>query len=177
MPAVHTPSAPPSARQPPVALGDANSEPQTKVSVAPPGRPDLPSPSAPDAGANPPESLPVRPVINRPDPATNLYFEPRSSELGREAQTTLAALAGQLTADRGLRVRLYAHTDDLGSNAYCVALAAQRATAVAAELVRQGVYPRQVRRRIVGCEIAPGPPCTEEACRQLRRRVEFKVTR
>jgi len=64
----------------------------------------------------------------------------------------------------------------LGSNAYCIALAAQWESAVAAELVKLGVHPRRIRRRIVGCEIAPGSPCNTEPCRQPRRRVEFNVT-
>lgn len=139
----------------------------------------LESPTAPALPLAPPillrpEPLAIEQPVANPDLSRNVYFPLGSSEFGSDASSTIDRIAEQLKGNNQRRVRLFAYTDNLGSKAYCVALAAQRATATTAELVKRGVRVGQIRRRIIGCETTPGAPCVSDKCRRSRNRVEFR---
>jgi outer membrane protein OmpA-like peptidoglycan-associated protein len=121
-----------------------------------------------------PEPLAIEQPVANPDHSTNIYFPLGSSEFGSDASSTIDRIAEQLKGNNQRRVRLFAFTDDLGSKAYCVALAAQRAIATTAELVKRGVRVGQIRRRIIGCETTARAPCVSDKCRRSRNRVEFR---
>ncbi|TRZ56838.1 MAG: OmpA family protein [Rhodocyclaceae bacterium] len=161
-PASFIPS-PPTASVTTLRLPEKKAEP-TITPIAPP------SPPVPVA----PELPVVEQAAPKRDLSRNVYFPLGLSEVSIEASATIDRIADQLKGDNLLRVRLLSFTDDLGSKAYCVALAAQRASAVTAELLKRGVRIGQVRRRIIGCETQPGVRCVSEECRRSRNRVEFR---
>ena len=144
-----------------------------------PGTGTVPGGTAPAlaGGAVPGRNLarsaaPARGEVPVKDPRRNVYFTPDAQEVPVAGAEVLAATAERLKANRRLRVRLNAYTDELGSTEYCLALSEKWASLVAAELVRRGARPNQIQIHSLGSETAP--TCGSDACREALRRVELR---
>ncbi len=111
------------------------------------------------------------------DPANPLskqtiYFKHDSSQVQQDFISIIAAHAQYLAANRGQRVILEGHTDELGSREYNIALGEQRAKSVFSILRSQGVTGQQVEVVSYG-EEKPASEGVGEASWQLNRRVEI----
>lgn len=80
-------------------------------------------------------------LVTLPD---DLLFETGSARLTPHMRTELAALARHLKKYPDSHVRVIGHTDNVGSAAYNLQLSQQRASAVAAELIANGVNPARI---------------------------------
>lgn len=80
-------------------------------------------------------------LVTLPD---DLLFASGSASLTRPMRKELAALARHLNKYPNSTVRVVGHTDNVGSASYNMQLSQQRASAVAAELVSDGVNPARI---------------------------------
>ncbi len=104
----------------------------------------------------------------------DVLFEVDSARLRPGAARRLDALAGYLTAERGVQVRVDGHTDSTASDAYNLELSRARAEAVADVLVQAGVPERRLRVEGFG-ERQPVATNATVAGRQQNRRVEITL--
>jgi len=102
----------------------------------------------------------------------SIYFTPDATEVPASARPLLVEWAGRLKADNRLTLILEAHTDDLGSQEYCLALSEKWASYVEEALVRLGVRSTQVYLHPQGS--SNSGPCTTESCRAAWRRVDLR---
>lgn len=125
----------------------------------------------------PPKPIPLPPPEPPPppDPAHNVFFMSGSDQISAAGRRLLAEVAEKLKGKIRADVTLVGHTDDAGSTEFNVALAQRRVEAVADALEALGVSARQIRRVSYGDE-GGGPTCATAACRQLKRRVELRVS-
>lgn len=143
----------------------------------PPAKAPEPAPAATSKAPvdKTPESEPgpdERPLAVR-DEANNVYFELRSTLIDDTGKATLREHAERLKANPKQKVTLVGHMDDLGSRNYNLAITEERLAAVSSQLRALGVQARQIRRDRASGE-SDSPPCKNEACRALMRRVELK---
>lgn len=143
----------------------------------PPAKAPEPAPAATSKAPvdKTPESEPgpdERPLAVR-DEANNVYFELRSTLIDDAGKATLREHAERLKANPKQKVTLVGHMDDLGSRNYNLAITEERLAAVSSQLRALGVQARQIRRDRASGE-SDSPPCRNEACRALMRRVELK---
>lgn len=104
----------------------------------------------------------------------NLFFPTRQYTLEDKSKTELNKLVQFLTANKGLRIQISGHTDDVGEAAFNLDLSKKRAQSVVNYLTRQGIA--RVRLTVAGFgETRPVKPNTSEDNRQLNRRTELKV--
>ncbi len=108
------------------------------------------------------------------DPEHNVFFALGSTELNAAARAVIAELSKSLLANVGTRALLVGYTDDLGSPEYSIALSGKRASTVAAEFLKLGVRPSQLRKASRGSQPFDRP-CKSEACRRLMRRVKIQL--
>jgi outer membrane protein OmpA-like peptidoglycan-associated protein len=104
---------------------------------------------------------------------SDVLFDFGKYTLRPEAREKLAKISGIILAHPGLYLEVEGHTDDVGSDDYNQKLSEQRANAVKAYLVKQGVA--SVSARGFG-ESWPAVPNDSEAHRQINRRVEMIVS-
>jgi outer membrane protein OmpA-like peptidoglycan-associated protein len=104
----------------------------------------------------------------------NIYFRPNESELTDFARLMLVELTHVLASDRGLRIEVGAHTDDVGTNEYNLALSGKRALSVTRHLLEKGAKEDQLIAKGYG-EASPVMPNDSDANRAQNRRVEFKI--
>lgn len=105
---------------------------------------------------------------------SSVCFPSGGADVPVEGIAVILPVSEKLKADRRQVVDLIGHADDSGSPEYCLALAARRANAVAAELVTLGVHSAQMRTASWGCE-APEQICDSESCHAAARRVELRI--
>jgi peptidoglycan-associated lipoprotein len=74
----------------------------------------------------------------------SVYFAKASARISREYRQQLKEIAGQLKADRSMKVVLTGHCDNRGSKAYNRRLAIKRAKAVKSALMKMGVKSKQM---------------------------------
>ena len=97
-------------------------------------------------------------------PATNsVYFAFNSAEVNSSGKTVLAEYAAWLKANKDVKITVEGNCDERGSREYNLALGEERAKAVKAELVANGVSPMRIDTVSFGEE---RPVCTRsgEAC-------------
>ena len=97
-------------------------------------------------------------------PATNsVYFAFNSAEVNSSGKTVLAEYAAWLNANEDVKVTVEGNCDERGSREYNLALGEERAKAVKAELVANGVSANRIDTVSFGEE---RPVCTRsgEAC-------------
>ena len=97
-------------------------------------------------------------------PATNsVYFAFNSAEVNSAGKTVLAEYAAWLNANKDVKVTVEGNCDERGSREYNLALGEERAKAVKAELVANGVSANRIDTVSFGEE---RPVCTRsgEAC-------------
>ncbi|SDI23567.1 OmpA family protein [Propionivibrio dicarboxylicus] len=134
--------------------------------------------SASDSGAS--ASAPVKLIpslqLSPPsgnDAAQSIFFPPDVTMLGDEEVDKLRACADVLKQSPRRSILLVAYSDDLGSRSYNIAIAEQRLAAVSAALRSLGVERGQIRRHRSNSVKIASFVCSNEACRQRLRRVDF----
>ena len=110
-------------------------------------------------------------IVNMSD----VLFATAQYTLKPEAREKLSKVAGILLAYPGLKVEVDGHTDNVGSEEYNQNLSDQRAEAVRAYLVAQGVLTGSVTAKGFGKNQPVGTNDTAEG-RQINRRVELVVS-
>lgn len=123
--------------------------------------------------ANSREDVQVSAETPEADPASNIYFQLRSTATDDTEKQKLREHAERLKQNPKLRVTLIGHMDDLGSRNYNLAITEERLMAVNNQLRALGVPARQIRRQRAAVENS-SPDCKTEACRAPMRRVELK---
>ena len=142
---------------------------------APPPAPPPPPPAVPDR-ANTLAALGFEKtdegyVLNLPGP---LLFDTGSDVLSAGAKTVLAKLAADLRTLDIKKLRLFGHTDNVGSAEFNRSLSAKRAEAVAIEMVTQGFADDSLERRGFGFDRPIAANDTPEG-RSKNRRVAVIV--
>jgi outer membrane protein OmpA-like peptidoglycan-associated protein len=116
-----------------------------------------------------PKSSPMLTV----DPEFSVFFGSSSADIDAQGRAVLARHAERLKANPKETVTLIAHTDDLGSRSYNLAIAEKRVSAVRSHLRRLGVPVRQLRQYRIGAE-KHEVRCQTSECRRLLRRVDIQ---
>lgn len=104
----------------------------------------------------------------------NLFFPTNSYELEKKSKTELDRLMRFMNQYPDIRVEISGHTDDVGSDATNMTLSANRAQAVYDYLVKNGLKADRLEHKGYG-ETQPAAPNSNEANRQLNRRIELKI--
>lgn len=109
-----------------------------------------------------------------------IYYDFNKSNIRSDAAETLNQNIALLKANPDVVVKLSAHTDSRGTEAYNINLSRKRAQAAIDYLVKNGIPRKQIvavislgKQELVNT-CADGVECTEEQ-HQLNRRTEFKV--
>jgi outer membrane protein OmpA-like peptidoglycan-associated protein len=110
-------------------------------------------------------------IVNMSD----VLFAFNKYELKPDAQIKLAKIAGILLTYPNLKVQVEGYTDNIGSDAYNLTLSQERATAVQAFLVEQGVAPGNVSAQGYG-KADPVADNSTSAGRAANRRVSLVVS-
>jgi|HubBroStandDraft_4_1064222.scaffolds.fasta_scaffold01719_5 outer membrane protein OmpA-like peptidoglycan-associated protein len=105
----------------------------------------------------------------------DVLFASGKFELSQDASLKLARLSGVILAHPGLKLRIEGYTDSTGSAAFNFTLSGQRADAVRAFLVGQGLQPEDVTSAGMG-QASPVASNDTAAGRQQNRRVEIIVS-
>ena len=105
-----------------------------------------------------------------------IQFDLDSARIRREAEGALDLVAQVLLKNPRLKMRLTAHTCNLGSHEYNLQLSRARARAVKDALVRRGVPPPSIRFYGKSFDEPIADNDTEEG-RERNRRVEFHIIR
>lgn len=104
----------------------------------------------------------------------NLFFDFNKASLKPESFVELDYLLQILKKYPNLEIQIQGHTDDVGDNAYNLDLSNRRAKEVYNYLVNKGVNPERLKYKGFG-ETQPLKKATDDAARQLNRRVEFLI--
>ena len=105
----------------------------------------------------------------------DVLFASGKFQLSQDASLKLARLSGVILAHPGLKLRIEGYTDSTGSEAFNFTLSGQRADAVRAFLVGQGLKPEDVTSAGMG-QASPVASNDTAAGRQQNRRVEIIVS-
>lgn len=103
-------------------------------------------------------------------------FELNKAVLKPEAKAALEFIADVMLKHPDLKLMVFGHTCDLGSDQYNLWLSQKRAEAVKDYLVELGVMGEFVRAKGFG-EAKPLEPNDSEEARSLNRRVEFVIVK
>jgi outer membrane protein OmpA-like peptidoglycan-associated protein len=107
--------------------------------------------------------------------ASSVIFDPGRVSLNADARERLAKIAGIILAYPNLTVQIEGYTDNRGDNDYNLAISQERAQAVEAYLISQGISPNMVAARGLG-GVHPIASNEIEAGRQRNRRVNIIVS-
>jgi outer membrane protein OmpA-like peptidoglycan-associated protein len=105
----------------------------------------------------------------------DVLFASGKFTLSQDASLKLARLSGVILAHPGLKLRIEGYTDSTGGEAFNFTLSGQRADAVRAFLVSQGLKPEDVTSAGMG-QANPVASNDTSAGRQQNRRVEIIVS-
>ena len=103
-----------------------------------------------------------------------IQFEFDKADITPESKPTLDLIADVLRSDEHLKLMIYAHCDDVGSDEYNLALSQRRAKSVSDYLAAEGVLPPSIRYHGFGSSKPIASNATEEG-RAKNRRVEFHI--
>jgi outer membrane protein OmpA-like peptidoglycan-associated protein len=106
----------------------------------------------------------------------NIFFDFDRTDLRPESYKELDRLVALLNEYPVIKVEIGAHTDAKGSDQYNLNLSNERARAVRAYLISQGIAAARLTSKGYGESVPIGPNDTDEG-RALNRRVEFKLVR
>jgi len=110
-------------------------------------------------------------IVNMSD----VLFDTARYTLRPGAREKLAKVAGIILSHPGLKIEVEGHTDSVGGEEYNIRLSENRADAVRAFLVEQGVNPANVGAQGFG-KSTPVADNSTAAGRQMNRRVELVVS-
>ncbi len=110
-------------------------------------------------------------VVNMAD----VLFESGKYALSTDAQLKLAKLSGIIQAHPGLNLAIEGYTDNTGTPEFNLKLSQQRADAVRAFLISQGLAPDSITSTGIG-QASPVADNNTAAGRKLNRRVEIIVS-
>jgi outer membrane protein OmpA-like peptidoglycan-associated protein len=110
-------------------------------------------------------------IVNMSD----VLFDTAQYSLRPGAREKLAKVAGILVSHPGLRIEVEGHTDSIGGEEYNLRLSENRANAVRAYLIGQGISSASVTSRGFGKAVPVADNATA-AGRQMNRRVELVVS-
>ena len=117
-------------------------------------------------------------VTGREIALDNIYYDLDKADIRADAQPTLRELARDLKLNPDVRIRLGAHTDCRGNDAYNRDLSQRRAESAVQFLIEQGIEPARLEAQGYG-EDRPLTDCAcsrcTEADHQLNRRTTFAV--
>lgn len=123
-----------------------------------------------------PEFIAAQTELNTTYILKNIQFEFNSYRLHPSSFRELDFLVGWLEEHPGVIVRLFGHTDDVGSEKYNLTLSRNRAKTVAAYLISQGIGERRIESGGYG-KTKPLAEGTTEEARSINRRVEVKFVK
>ena len=104
-----------------------------------------------------------------------IYFDTDKNGLNKAAtEKVMAEVLAFMAENKGTRVYLYAHTDNVQSEAYNLRLSKSRADATAVQLMKQGISEDRIERKFYG-ESSPVASNAYESGRAANRRVEIVV--
>jgi peptidoglycan-associated lipoprotein len=103
-----------------------------------------------------------------------VFFDFDAHTLSPAARETLAKNAEVLKKQKGGKVQIEGHCDELGSDEYNLALGEKRAKAAQQYLVGMGIQPSRLSTISYGKE-KPADPGHDEAARAKNRRDEFVI--
>ena len=119
-----------------------------------------------------------RVYTNREIALDNIYYDLDKADIRADAEPTLRALARDLQLNPDIRIRMGAHTDCRGGDAYNRDLSQRRAESAVQFLVDQGVAPARLEATGYGEDVAltdcACSRCTDDE-HQLNRRTTFTV--
>jgi OmpA-OmpF porin, OOP family len=104
----------------------------------------------------------------------NLFFDTDKYEIKESSYTELNKVVRFLMENPSLRIEISGHTDDVGSKAYNQQLSEKRASSVRDYLISKGIPASRLLSKGYGDSL-PKTPNTNEANRQMNRRIEFRV--
>lgn len=104
----------------------------------------------------------------------NIYFEYDKAVLLPESNKSLNELLEQMNAQPTLKIKIKGHTSTEGDSAYNLKLSQNRAKAVRAYLVKNGVEAPRIQYQGYGETVPIGPNDSEDN-RAINRRVEFEI--
>lgn len=104
----------------------------------------------------------------------NILFDFNSDEVKKEAIRPLSEVVEAFTNISNASIRVYGHTDNLGSESYNLLLSERRAKSVAKVLAELGIHEDKIETIGRG-ELDPIASNDSEYGRSRNRRVEFKV--
>lgn len=103
----------------------------------------------------------------------SVFFAASSAKLDGEAMRVISRHIEKLLAFPQLNLTLVAHTDELGSTALEIARGQDRLNVVLRVLEEARIPARRIRSINLGSDSSPAENCTDDPCRQLRRRIDF----
>jgi OmpA-OmpF porin, OOP family len=106
----------------------------------------------------------------------NIFFDTDKSTLRKESTTELNRLIAFLQANPSIVIQLEGHTDAQGNPEYNLRLSQDRANAVLAYLVENGISAKRLEAAGFGKNKPVASNDTPEG-RQKNRRVEFRIVK
>lgn len=147
----------------------ANAPPAATPAPSPPPAPQAaPAGTGNTAARAEPTDTPAPTITDE----NSIFFVAGATRVDPVGAAKLRRHAARLKENPRQDVTLVGHTDNLGSSSYNLAIAEQRAAAVARMLQSMGVSRSQIRHYGMGDE-KTGPTCRTAACRQKKRRVDL----
>lgn len=101
-----------------------------------------------------------------------VYFDTDQWELSDSGKLELVSMVKYLSAQPNLKITIYAHTDNQGTDDYNLKLSEQRARAVVEYLIVLGLEEHRIKWEALGAAV-PIASNTSEANQALNRRVEY----
>ncbi|MBI5404095.1 MAG: OmpA family protein [Ignavibacteriae bacterium] len=115
-------------------------------------------------------------AVEEPEVITldNIYFDFGKSDIKKESYPELDKIVRLLFENSGIRIEIFAHTDNVGSDDYNLKLSQSRAESVLSYLVSNGIQESRLTAKGFGSSKPVADNNTEQG-RQKNRRVEFKI--
>lgn len=104
----------------------------------------------------------------------SIHFDFDKATLRPDDRELLSRIAGVLLTAYGFRLRVYGHTDDIGTDQYNQTLSERRAQSVRDYLVQAGIAPDVISTKGYG-KTSPRVRGTTSAARARNRRVEIAI--
>jgi outer membrane protein OmpA-like peptidoglycan-associated protein len=113
-------------------------------------------------------------VDTKPVVLNNIFFETGSDVLLPESKTEIQLLTDLMTDNTTMRIKIYGHTDNVGSDIDNLDLSTRRAKAVANSIIKNGIDGGRLESEGLG-ETQPIDSNDTPEGRQKNRRTEFRV--